>query len=76
MKLGVRHLHRGEDDNLLLRADKGANSAGARWILGEGAGEDAILEAVGRGEIDTLMIFGDVLDPEDSATIDERNRSG
>jgi NADH-quinone oxidoreductase subunit G len=66
VKLGVRRLSRGEDDELLIRADKGANSKGAAWIFGEGAAEGDVLEAVKRGEIDTLLIAGDPLDPDDS----------
>ncbi len=70
VKVGVRRIERGSDDNLLLRADKGANSRGAAWIFGE-APEDAVLDAVRAGEIDTLRVLGDVLDPEDTAKLDD-----
>ncbi len=70
VRIGVQSIVRGADDNLLIRADKGANSHGARWILGQTEDCGAILEAAGRGEIDTLLVFGDVLDPEDTAAID------
>src|SRR6185436_7049942 len=36
-QVSVRRIVRGEDDSLLLRADKGGNSRGAAWILGQGA---------------------------------------
>jgi NADH-quinone oxidoreductase subunit G len=75
VKLGVRELSRGEDDDLLIRADKGANSMGAAWIFGERAAEGEVLEAVSRGEIDTLLIAGDPLDPEDSFVPDADTRS-
>jgi NADH-quinone oxidoreductase subunit G len=64
-KIAVRCLVRGEDDALLLRADRGANSTGARWILGEGVSEASILEGVSRGEVDVLLVVGDPLDPAD-----------
>ncbi len=67
VRAGVRRLSRGEDDDLLIRADKGSNSTGAAWILGEGATEAAVLEAVGRGEVDALLVVGDPLYPEDTA---------
>ena len=74
VRIGVQPIVRGEDDNLLIRADKGANSRGAEWILGKTEGSHAILEAAGRGEIDTLLVFGDVLDPQDTALIDQSTR--
>ena len=69
-RIGVRRLVRGEDDALLIRADKGANSKGAAWILGDDATEKAILAAAGRGEVDTLLVAGDPLDPADTAALD------
>jgi NADH-quinone oxidoreductase subunit G len=66
---GIRRLHRGEDDDLLIRADKGANSKGAAWIFGEPATEAAVLDAVGRGAIDVLLVVGDPLDPADTAAL-------
>jgi len=74
VRIGVHGILRGEDDNLLIRADKGANSRGAEWILGQTEDSQAILEAAGRGEIDTLLVFGDALDPEDTRAIDEGTR--
>ena len=74
VKVGVRRIERGGDDNLLLRADKGANSRGAAWIFGE-APEDAVLDAVRAGEIDTLLVLGDALDPDDTAKLDDDVRS-
>jgi NADH-quinone oxidoreductase subunit G len=75
MVVGVRRIERGEDDELLIRADKGANSRGASWIFGDDADERGVLQAAGRGEIDTLLIMGDPLDPDDSAAIDDDLRS-
>jgi NADH-quinone oxidoreductase subunit G len=76
VRVGVLRLHRGEDDALLIRADKGANSTGAKWILGEAATESSVEEAVGRGELEALLVVGDPLDPADTATIDPARRSG
>jgi len=65
-RVGVHRLERGEDDHLLIRRDRGANSTGARWIFGEGAGDaGAVVEAARRGEVDVLLVVGDVLDPDD-----------
>ena len=75
VKVGVRRLVRGEDDDLLIRADKAANSRGAGWIFGAATSEEPILAAAGRGEIDTLVVFGDALDPEDTATVGEESRA-
>jgi NADH-quinone oxidoreductase subunit G len=69
--IGVRRIERGEDDAILIRADKGANSRGAAWIFGEQATEQTVLEAAARGEIETLLVLGDPLDPEDTARIDD-----
>ncbi len=74
-RIGVRRLARGEDDALLVRADKGANSKGASWILGDDATETAILAAAGRGEVDTLLVAGDPLDPADTAVLEPAARS-
>ncbi|NIM00641.1 MAG: 2Fe-2S iron-sulfur cluster binding domain-containing protein [Acidobacteria bacterium] len=62
---GVQSIHRGEDDNLLIRADKGANSAGAAAILGA-TGADDVLRSAGEGALDTLVVLGDLLDPADT----------
>jgi NADH-quinone oxidoreductase subunit G len=75
VRAGVRRLVRGEDDDLLLRADKGANSTGASWILGEQATEAAVLDAVARGEIDVLLVVGDPLDPADTASLGTVHRA-
>jgi NADH-quinone oxidoreductase subunit G len=64
-KLGVRSLIQGEDDNILLRADKGANSKGAAWIFGERASEADVLAA----KPTTILVLGDTLDPNDTATV-------
>jgi predicted molibdopterin-dependent oxidoreductase YjgC len=68
-RIGVRRISRGEDDALLIRADKGGNSKGAAWILGDAATEEKVLEAAARGEVDTLLITGDPLDPGDTAAL-------
>ncbi|HEX4822699.1 MAG TPA: 2Fe-2S iron-sulfur cluster-binding protein [Candidatus Polarisedimenticolaceae bacterium] len=54
-----RRVVRGGDDAILYRADKGANSKGAEWILGSAASE-----APGSGP---LLVLGDTLDPQDTA---------
>jgi NADH-quinone oxidoreductase subunit G len=69
VRVGVRRLTRGEDDALLIRADKGANSQGAAWVFGEAADEDSVLDAVSAGEVDALVVTGDPLDPEDTAQL-------
>ena len=56
----VHPLRRGEDDGLLIRADKGANSTGAGWILGQSFGATAPFKAR------TLLVVGDTLDPADT----------
>ena len=73
---GVRSLLRGEDDTLLIRADKGANAQGAAWILGAGATERAVREAVAQGRVKTLLILGDPLDAGDSAIVEAPAGSG
>jgi NADH-quinone oxidoreductase subunit G len=75
VKVGVRRLARGADDELLIRADRGANSTGAAWIFGEAADEASVLDAVGRGEIHTLLIAGDSLDPDDTVVLDDAQRA-
>ncbi len=68
-KRGVQRIHRGEDDDLLIRADKGANSAGAAAIAGDGdAG--GVIDAARNGELDTLVVMGDPLDPADTIDLD------
>jgi NADH-quinone oxidoreductase subunit G len=71
---GVRRLESGADDRLLIRADKGANSTGAAWLLGADATEGRVQEALARGDVETLLVLGDTLDPADSATLDDRLR--
>jgi NADH-quinone oxidoreductase subunit G len=66
---GVRQLRRGEDDRLLLRADKGANSRGAAWIFGAGADESGVWSAVAAGKATTVLVLGDTLDPRDTADL-------
>ena len=53
----VHELVRGEDDDLLLRADKGANSTGATWIAGKRPAPAAAK---------TLLVLGDTLDAADN----------
>ncbi|MHC4429859.1 MAG: molybdopterin-dependent oxidoreductase, partial [Planctomycetota bacterium] len=73
--VGVHRLVRGKDDNLLVRADKGANTRGAGWVLGDCRDTAAILEQATGGQLDTLLIFGDPLDPEDTPPVDDELRS-
>ncbi len=75
VKVGVRRLVEGEDDDLLIRADKGANSQSAAWIFGESATEESIQSAVRDGEIDVLLVVGDPLDPNDTATLEADAKS-
>ena len=75
VRVGVHRLVRGENDELLLRADKGANAQGAAWVLGDGADARAILDQVAGGQIDTLLVFGDPLDPEDTPVLDDEQRA-
>ncbi len=74
VRTGVRSIVRGEDDDLLLRADRGANARGAEWILGT-APESAVIDAIGRGEIDALLVVGDPLDPDDGVQLDDATRA-
>jgi NADH-quinone oxidoreductase subunit G len=64
-QVGVRRIVRGQDDGILVRADKGANAAGASWVFGD-APEARVIEAAGRGELATLLVAGDNLDPADT----------
>jgi predicted molibdopterin-dependent oxidoreductase YjgC len=68
-KLGVQRIHRGEDDDLLIRADKGANSSGVTAIVGDGDAT-AVIAAATNGELDTLVVMGDLLDPADTISLD------
>jgi NADH-quinone oxidoreductase subunit G len=70
VKIGVQAITRGENDEILIRADKGANSTGAKWIFGEQASGQEVIEAASRGEIDTLLVLGDLLDPEDTVELE------
>jgi NADH-quinone oxidoreductase subunit G len=74
VRVGVRRLEQGVDDDLLLRADRGANSRGAAWIFGEPAPESAVHELAARGEIDLVLLLGDALDPADSPALEEATR--
>ena len=71
VRFGIERIASGEDDDLLLRADKGANSTGASWILGERADAEAIVDAATSGKIDTLIMVADPLDPEDTRRLPE-----
>ncbi len=75
LALGVRRLERGVDDAILLRRDKGANSRGAEWIAGARATEASVLDAAAAGQIDTLVVLGDALDPADSPQLPDAVRS-
>jgi NADH-quinone oxidoreductase subunit G len=66
---GVASLMRGDNDALLVRADKGANARGAAWIFGAGSGEDALRGAVASGRVTTLLVLGDTLDPQDTPAL-------
>jgi NADH-quinone oxidoreductase subunit G len=61
---GVYPLIRGENDALLVRADKGANARGAGLILG-GGDISALAAGVATGKVTTLLVLGDTLDPAD-----------
>ena len=65
---GVKRLVRGEDDALLVRADKGANARGAAWILGASADEDAVMRAMASGSVTALLVLGDTRAPRSSRT--------
>ncbi len=72
---GVRSIVRGSDDAILVRADKGANAKGARWILGAAATEDAVVNALAAGQVTTLLVLGDTLDPTDTFALPAASRS-
>ena len=55
--MGVQTLKRGVDDDLLVRADKGANSTGVAWIVGASAPPT---------DVKTLLVLGDTLDAADT----------
>ena len=74
VKVGVRALIRGEDDGLLVRADKGANATGAAWVFGSGASEDGVLDGIRAGNIDVVLVVGDPLDPDDVAHLPQDAR--
>jgi NADH-quinone oxidoreductase subunit G len=73
-KVAVRRIERGENDNILVRADKGANSTGAGWIFGDAIDEAALLGSAAAGELDALLIVGDPLDPGDIPVVDAGTR--
>jgi NADH-quinone oxidoreductase subunit G len=66
---GARSLVSGDNDALLVRADKGANARGAAWIFGATASEDGVLAAVAKGSVTTLLVLGDTLDPADTLAL-------
>src|SRR6185436_6906430 len=68
-QVSVRRIVRGEGDSLLLRADKGGNSRGAAWILGQGALDRSLTDAVRGGGVDVLVVVGDPLDPDDTPSL-------
>ena len=68
--LGVRALRRGNDDALLIRADKGANARGAAAIVGPQAIEAGVMDAVRSRRVTTLLVCGDPLDPADTTVVD------
>ncbi|MCP3978170.1 MAG: molybdopterin-dependent oxidoreductase [bacterium] len=70
VRVGIRSLIEGADDELLVLADKGANSQGAQWILGN-AWEQGVRDAIAGGEIDVLLVVGDPLDADDTPGVDE-----
>jgi NADH-quinone oxidoreductase subunit G len=75
VRYAQRKLVAGQDDEILLRADRGGNSTGVEWILGKTEDEAAVLRAIERGEIDLLLVFGDPLDPRDTARVPAGARS-
>jgi NADH dehydrogenase/NADH:ubiquinone oxidoreductase subunit G len=68
-QVSVRRIVRGEDDSLLLRADKGGNSRGAAWILGQAALDRSLTDAVRAGALEVLLVVGDPLDPADTPSL-------
>jgi len=73
--IGIGSLVDGEDDELLIRADKAANATGARWILGDHTDAREVLDAVELGRLDSLLVVGDVLDPGNTPPLDETQLS-
>jgi NADH-quinone oxidoreductase subunit G len=74
-RVGVHRIERGEDDGLLIRRDKGANSRGASWIFGDDTDTAEVIGAATRGELDVLVVLGDALDPDDTPTVPDEARS-
>jgi len=72
--VGVRRLVEGKDDDLLIRADKGANSQGASWIFGDATAEADLFAAARAGRLATLVIVGDALNPEDGPSVEAAAR--
>jgi NADH-quinone oxidoreductase subunit G len=66
---GARALVSGANDDLLVRANKGANAWGAALLLGASATEDAVFDAVDAGRVSTLLVLGDTLDPLDTTKL-------
>ena len=75
-QVSVRRIVRGEDDSLLLRADKGGNSRGAAWILGQKAIDRSLTDAVRGGAVDVLIVVGDPLDPADTPALPGDAKAG
>ncbi len=75
VRIAVRRVVRGRDDEVLIRADKGANSCGASWLLPDTVEESAVVAAVEAGEIDTLLVVGDPLDPDDTPALPDEARA-
>ena len=63
--MAVHALKRGDDDDLLIRADKGANTQGAAWIVGAGGAPETAR---------TLLVLGDTLDAADTFVPDPAAR--
>ena len=70
--VSVRRIVRGEDDALLLRADKGGNTQGAAWIVGSAALDRSLKDLVTRGGLDVLVVVGDPLDPADTPVLPDK----
>jgi predicted molibdopterin-dependent oxidoreductase YjgC len=70
VQCGVSQIERGEDDDLLLRADKGANARGASWLLGS-ASAQGVFDFAAEGRVETLIVVGDPLDPEETPRLPE-----
>ena len=66
-------IHRGEDDDLLIRADKTANTAGAS-MLGLSVGDlkrhlGTLSEDIAGGTIGVLLVLGDTFSADAAATL-------